>query len=226
MIPVSFLRMTPTRQTNIRQTVETRTGVHHSRGQPVGEAGPSRVLKASSVSDIRPRGVYALPFCSAYRLYSCHTVGWAFYNSIRYFLSFRLYDKSAPQAYAFSLGACTGTSAALAICRFAIGFITFKPQRTRVDLVGPVLAYLSSFLLLIPAVVNLVLVTTTKRSNDLQFNVLHRCRLDVDVVWSVTRRICEPPESRWTAWAVVAAVRFVVTLFLLVSVSPSLPLTC
>jgi len=158
---------------------------------------------------------FALPTAYA----SSHTVGWAFYNSIRYFLSFRLYDKSAPQAYAFALGACTGTSVALAICRFAIGFITFKPQRARVDLVSPVLAYLSSLLLLIPAVVNLVLVTTTKRSNDLQFNVLHRCRLDVDVVWSITRRICEPPESRWPAWAVLAAVRFLLTLSLLVRVS-------
>ena len=78
--------------------------------------------------------------------------------------------------------------------------------------------YLSSFCLIGPAAVNFVLVFIWKKSEDPYWNVDNRCRFDVDIVWSISNRLCNNKSPYWAIWLTVSALRLALTL--IISVGP------
>lgn len=153
---------------------------------------------------------------------------WATYNTIRYFLAYTLYTSSIGESVALALG--TGTAVSVAFL-LAATFLSLSspylslhnfPVRTLL-LVRTVSYYLSSFLLLGPAIVSLALVFSWKHSLDPQINIEERCYLDIDVVWPVSKARCTfHPE--WGVWLALSAVRVAITLVIIVRTLTSLTL--
>ncbi|KAF9777716.1 hypothetical protein BJ322DRAFT_1176868 [Thelephora terrestris] len=79
---------------------------------------------------------------------------------------------------------------------------------------GVVLPYLASFLLLAPAIANLVLVIVWRASDDPQITLRGRCRWDIDVVWSGVGLICDRSPS-FASWVGSAVSRLSITSMVL-----------
>ena len=76
--------------------------------------------------------------------------------------------------------------------------------------------YLSSFCLIGPAVVNFALIFIWKDSDDPYWNVVNRCHFDVDVIWSVSNKLCNNKSPYWAVWLTVSALRLALTLIICV----------
>jgi hypothetical protein len=87
------------------------------------------------------------------------------------------------------------------------------------------LPYLASFLLLAPAIANLVLVIVWRASDDPQITLRGRCRWDIDVVWSGVGLICDRSPS-FASWVGSAVSRLSITSMVLVRLSDCIRPVC
>jgi hypothetical protein len=90
------------------------------------------------------------------------------------------------------------------------------PVRALVSL-SAALHYLASCCLLGPSIVNVVLLFIWRNTSDLELLIRHRCRLDVDLVWSTTYSLCNRKDKAWGIWMALAVFRLLVTLGITVS---------
>lgn len=82
-----------------------------------------------------------------------------------------------------------------------------------------VLYYLSSFCFLGPSVVNFALLFIWKNTPDLELQVRHRCRLDVDLVWSASQLLCNHRDKTWGRWIALSAFRLLASIVIVVSLT-------
>ncbi|KAJ3510576.1 hypothetical protein NLJ89_g4594 [Agrocybe chaxingu] len=141
---------------------------------------------------------------------------WATYNAVRYFFAFSAHSDTVGQTFCLALGTCAGVSFALAFSAKVLGVLKPKLLIQSVGYkylkyVRATLFFLSSFALLVPAAVNFALVFFWKDSSHPQLSLAHRCRVDVDVVWSVHGRDCDPAVA-WSTWVIISTVRLALTL--------------
>ena len=139
---------------------------------------------------------------------------WAAYNTVRYFIAFSDFGDPTIEALCLALGTSTGVSLLLIFSSFLLtfrkGFIHgLSYVRTTMD-------YLSSFCLIGPAVVNFALIFIWKDSDDPHWNVVNRCHFDVDVIWSVSNKLCNNKSPYWAIWLTVSALRLALTLIICV----------
>lgn len=79
------------------------------------------------------------------------------------------------------------------------------------------LQYMASCCLIGPSVANLVLLVIWKQNPDIELQTRHRCRLDVDLIWSTTYSLCNRRRWSWGSWVALSAFRLIVTLAIVVS---------
>ncbi|TFK63625.1 hypothetical protein BDN72DRAFT_308207 [Pluteus cervinus] len=145
---------------------------------------------------------------------------WAVYNSVRYFLAFAIYRSVDGQIASLVQGICTTLTVALLACALVLDF--FQPQlllhhiRSRsILLARTFLVYISTFLLLGPAVVNFALLFAWRHHNDSETTPGSRCFVDIDFVWSPSASTnCKHPP--WGVWITLASVRLTLTLIIII----------
>ncbi|KAH9837739.1 uncharacterized protein C8Q71DRAFT_754228 [Rhodofomes roseus] len=146
---------------------------------------------------------------------------WATYNTIRYFLAFAIYPYHDRQLILLSLGTCTAFSLTFILISVLIGAFapylgwTSRPNAPHA-VVQVILTYMSSALLLSPAVVNLAFVFVWRHTPNLINTLVHRCRWDIDVFWSGLGSQCNVSPS-WAEWLAGSVVRLVLTLAVLIA---------
>ncbi|GAW06763.1 hypothetical protein LENED_008709 [Lentinula edodes] len=150
---------------------------------------------------------------------------WAVYNTVRYFIAYTIYDSLQGQTTAIVLGTSTAVCFAFLICAAAVS--AFQPHLIRAHIpihsllvMRAVFRYLAAFFLVSPAIVNLALTVVWRSSSVSELIPELRCRLDVDVVWSINTRICN--RTTLAGWLGLSIFRLIFTLivvilFLLVS---------
>lgn len=120
------------------------------------------------------------------------------------------------------LGASAGFSFAIISCASILAVAQTSlllrgiPVRALVSF-SAALHYLASCCLLGPSIVNLVLLFIWRNTSDLELLIQHRCKLDVDLVWSTTYSLCNRKNSAWGTWMALAVFRLLVTLVITVS---------
>ncbi|KIK66274.1 hypothetical protein GYMLUDRAFT_929599 [Collybiopsis luxurians FD-317 M1] len=150
---------------------------------------------------------------------------WALYNTIRYFIAYTMFNSTPGQAAALALGTSTAVCATCLGCAAVLS--VFQPYliRSHVPIhsllvLRTAFCYLASFCLLSPAIVNLALVIVWRNSSIPELVPELRCRLDVDIVWSVTNGTCNGTVfAQWLGLAIfrVVLTGFLTVLFLFVS---------
>ena len=145
---------------------------------------------------------------------------WAIYNTVRYFITFSDFGDPTIQALCLALGTSTGVSFLLTFSSFLLAIRKHGVTPTYLSYVRTTMDYLSSFCLIGPAAVNFALVFIWKKSEDPYWNVVNRCRFDVDIIWSVSNTLCSNKSPYWAIWLTVSALRLALTL--IISVSPIL----
>lgn len=156
------------------------------------------------------------------RLHFFSPAVWAIYNTVCYLLAFTIYQGITGQIFSLALGASTGLSVALISCASILAVAQTSlllrgiPVRALVSL-GTALHYLASCCLLGPSIVNIVLLFIWRNTSDLELLIQHRCRLDVDLVWSTTYSLCNRKNKPWGIWIALAVFRLLVTLVIIVS---------
>lgn len=145
------------------------------------------------------------------------------YTTVRYFIAFTRYNSADGQATSLALGISTGVSFALLMCAHVLTI--FQPYLLRHRVLLRTLLFtrtgfdaFSLFFLLTPAVYNFVMTFIWRNSTSPDLNFRHRCHLDIDVVWSVSKAQCN--HRVWGSWLALSIVRLVVTLLIIVSSSP------
>ncbi|TRM63174.1 hypothetical protein BD626DRAFT_34161 [Schizophyllum amplum] len=141
-------------------------------------------------------------------------VAWSVYTAVRYFLALAQYRGTVPRALSAAMGTCMSVCAAcmllnLGLCAMHAGLILRAVALDNVARWENVIAYVGSFLLVVPTVVNLALVPTWRNSPDVEVSIAFRCHLDVDVLWAVGGS-CESPS--WVAYIGLAVGRVLVTI--------------
>ncbi|KAJ4480893.1 hypothetical protein J3R30DRAFT_2375470 [Lentinula aciculospora] len=149
---------------------------------------------------------------------------WAVYNTARYFIAYTIYDSLQGETTAILLGTSTAMCFALLTCAAAVS--SFQPHLIRAHIpvysllvVRTIFRYLAAFFLIAPTIVNLALVIIWRRSSVSELVPDLRCRLDADVVWSVTAGICDhTTAAQWLGLSIFRLIftLIVVVLFLLV----------
>ena len=133
-----------------------------------------------------------------------------------------MYGSITGQALSLALGAITGLSFALICCATILSFVQSHllihgfPVQSLLTM-RSVLQYSASCCLVGPSIVNFVLVFIWKKTTDLELQTRHRCRLDIDLVWSAPFSLCNHKTRTWGLWLTLSAIRIVVTLFIIVS---------
>ncbi|TFK48217.1 hypothetical protein OE88DRAFT_559700 [Heliocybe sulcata] len=141
--------------------------------------------------------------------------GWATYTTIRYFLAFSFTSAHDIEIITLALG----TSSVLSLCLLLASIFLFvlSPRSWQVShafsvLTRHILPYISSILLIAPAIVNLVLVGLLRRRNSV-LEATRNCPWDVDVLWAGNGGNCdETRKASWGAWLAGAIVRLVLTI--------------
>lgn len=146
------------------------------------------------------------------------------YNTIRYFVAFTVYTARERQIALLVLG----TAAALSFASLILSLLLslFAPhlgwkQRSRSSYarLQILLTYTASFLILGPAIVNLVFVAVWRHSSDPGLSVQGRCHWDIDILWTGTGFECDVKDAvSWGAWLAGSVVRLVLTALVLVSI--------
>ncbi|KAJ7123691.1 hypothetical protein C8R44DRAFT_735326 [Mycena epipterygia] len=146
-------------------------------------------------------------------------VCWALYTTVRYFLAFAVYQSSTGQVVALVLATVGSVSFAVLFATAVIPFLQLYLLGRNISIdalltVRMVLRYISSVLLLGPAVVNFALVFAWRSSSDVALDMGKRCDVDIDVVWSIrSHQSCPIPS--WGAWLALSIARLLVTLAVL-----------
>lgn len=149
--------------------------------------------------------------------------GWAIYNTARYFLAFTTYDSVEGQLVSLALGTCTGVSFAFLATAAIFNFFKLHLLMHSVPLRLITLTIvsslcLSSLALIAPAIVNMIMLFVWRNRSDQELSTEKRCRIDIDVIWSGSRRLCPEPYG-WGAWMALSATRLGITAILIVSSS-------
>ncbi|KAF9646147.1 hypothetical protein BDM02DRAFT_292919 [Thelephora ganbajun] len=147
-------------------------------------------------------------------------VVWAIYNTIRYFLSFPDFFSRQRQIISLCLGTSTTLCVAVLVSSLLLAVLNpyahGDPSNAVEYTRGLILPYLASFLLLTPAIVNLVLVVMWRTSNDPQTTLRGRCHWDIDVVWSGVGLVCDRSPS-FASWLSGAVSRLCITSLVLIT---------
>lgn len=147
---------------------------------------------------------------------------WSLYNTIRYFYAFTIYESPTGQSYSLALGTSTGLSFACLACAVILALsesalslhgITFQ----RLLSARQWLHYISSFLLIAPAIVNFAAVFSWRNATDSQLMTAHRCQVDIDIIWSTSYTLCNLKSPSWGVWLTLSVLRLLFTLLLLVA---------
>ncbi|KAF7310213.1 hypothetical protein MIND_00395000 [Mycena indigotica] len=145
---------------------------------------------------------------------------WTLYCTTRYFLAYGHIPASAPAAESAALALAAASLAALALL-FSTALLPLIETHLlgrctpTVRAVRRGLRYFAAALLLAPAVANLVLALVWRRAGSASLELSVRCKLDVDVVWSVQeKKECAPPP--WVHWLILALLRLVLTAAVLI----------
>ncbi|KAF7310205.1 hypothetical protein MIND_00394100 [Mycena indigotica] len=148
---------------------------------------------------------------------------WTVYCTTRYFVAYGHIPAASPAAEGAALALAAVSLAALALL-LATALLPLiethllgrrTPTVPTVRAVRRGLRYFAAALLLAPAVANLVLALVWRRAGSASLALSVRCKLDVDVVWSVQeRKECAPPP--WVHWLILALLRLVLTLIVLI----------
>jgi hypothetical protein len=144
---------------------------------------------------------------------------WAVYNTVRYFLAFTVYDTVDAQAVAVVLGTTAAVSLTLFTCAFILSVChnSLVAHHTPVHVLvtaRTVFRSLAGFLLLIPAVANLIFIAIWRNSTMPELGVRLKCHLDIDLVWTTSEPECDPPQ--WVEWLALAISRSIITLVFIV----------
>ena len=151
---------------------------------------------------------------------------WSLYNTIRYFYAFTIYESPAGQSYSLALGTSTGLSFACLACAVILALaepalslhgIAFQ----RLLSARQWLHYISSLLLIAPAIVNFAAVFSWRNATDPQLMTAHRCHVDIDIIWSTSYTLCDLKSPSWGVWLTLSVLRLLVTLVFLVRPSTS-----
>ncbi|KAF9477915.1 hypothetical protein BDN70DRAFT_77863 [Pholiota conissans] len=147
---------------------------------------------------------------------------WSIYSTVRYLLAFTVYQSITGQVVSLVLGSATGLSFAFSSC----GSILTMAQtplllhgisvKTLLS-VRVTLYYMASCCFLGPSIVNLVLLLLWKKNPDIELLTRYRCRLDVDLVWSVTYSLCNHKNRSWGRWVALSALRLALTLIVIIA---------
>ncbi|KIK66255.1 hypothetical protein GYMLUDRAFT_239240 [Collybiopsis luxurians FD-317 M1] len=150
---------------------------------------------------------------------------WALYNTNRYFIAYAMFNSTPGQAAALALGTSTVVCATCLGCAAILSI--FQPHLIRSHvpihsllILRTVFHYLASVCLLYLAIVNLALTIVWRNSSIPELVPELRCRLDVDIVWSVTTGTCSGTDfAQWLGLAIfrVVLTGFLTVLFLFVS---------
>ncbi|KAJ3749745.1 hypothetical protein EV360DRAFT_89708 [Lentinula raphanica] len=145
---------------------------------------------------------------------------WAVYNTVRYFIAFTVYDSLQGQTTAIVLGTSTAVCFAFLTCAAAVS--AFQPYLIRAHVpihsllvMRSIFRYFAAFFLLTPTIVNLALVIVWRRSSISELVPELRCKLDADVVWSITAGSCS--HTTPAQWLGLAIFRVIFTLSIVVS---------
>ncbi|KAJ3936471.1 MAG: hypothetical protein NXY57DRAFT_885815 [Lentinula lateritia] len=150
---------------------------------------------------------------------------WAVYNTVRYFIAYTIYDSLQGQTTAIVLGTSTAVCFAFLICAAAVS--AFQPHLIRAHIpihsllvMRAVFRYLAAFFLVSPAIVNLALTVVWRSSSVSELIPELRCRLDVDVVWSINIGICNrTTPAGWTTYILSSPLPLMIVKILFLSVS-------
>lgn len=139
-----------------------------------------------------------------------------------YLLAFTIYQGVRGQIFSLALGASAGLSFALTSCASILAVAQTRLLLRGISVrslmsLGTVLQYLASCCLLGPSIVNFVLLFIWRNTSDLELLIRHRCRLDVDLLWSTTNHLCNRKNKTWGMWIALATFRLLATLIIIVS---------
>lgn len=147
---------------------------------------------------------------------------WAAYTAIRYFIAFSLHKTPDQQTISLALGIVSALSLASLVLSGGVEAYTARFVRsTKSSPIFPklhiLLEYTASASLMSPAITNLVLTCIWRHSADPLTVVGGRCLWDIDVLWSITGRACEPSRTiSWGYWLTGAIIRLAITAAILV----------
>lgn len=147
---------------------------------------------------------------------------WSLYCTGRYLTSFILYNDLTSQLVSLGLGTSTGLSFAFTCCSLALSLVQTRLlfhglSTTALLSLRATLQYLSSLFFLTPSITNLILLIVWRNSQMPSVQITHRCKLDVDLVWSAISS-CNHPLHSWGTWISLAVLRFALSLCIVVSV--------
>ncbi|KAF8910657.1 hypothetical protein CPB84DRAFT_1764285 [Gymnopilus junonius] len=147
---------------------------------------------------------------------------WSLYCMARYLWAFTIYESTTGQAVSLALAVSTGLSFAFAACASFLyiaqtsllvnGFSVHALVSLR-----STLHYLSSCCLFGPSLVNLILILVWRKTSDLELQTRHRCRLDVDLVWSTRYSLCNHKIRNWGVWVTLSVIRLLITLIIIIA---------
>ncbi|KIP03030.1 hypothetical protein PHLGIDRAFT_130393 [Phlebiopsis gigantea 11061_1 CR5-6] len=142
---------------------------------------------------------------------------WAVYNTIRYFIAFSIYTARDRQIALLVLGSAAALSFALLVSSLLLSLLAphlgwkyrFRSGYTRIQ---ALLSYMASFLLLGPAVVNVVFIALWRDSSDPGLSIHGRCHWDIDVLWTGTGFECDVNDAvPWGSWLAGSVIRLFLT---------------
>ncbi|KAF9450515.1 hypothetical protein P691DRAFT_810202 [Macrolepiota fuliginosa MF-IS2] len=144
---------------------------------------------------------------------------WAIYNATRYFIAFTTYDSAQGQLVSLVLGTCAGISFALLATAvifnfFKLHLLMYSVPLRLLTLIALSSLCLSSFALIAPAIVNIVLLFVWRGSLEQELSTEQRCNIDIDVIWSGSKQECPKPYG-WGAWMALSATRLGITAILI-----------
>lgn len=140
---------------------------------------------------------------------------------MRYFIAFTVYQSITGQAFSLALGTATGLSFAFATCASILWMgqtflLVHGISVHALMTLRKTLHLLASCCLFGPSLVNLVLIFIWKKSSDLELQTRHRCKLDIDLVWSARDTLCNHKRRTWGFWLTLSIIRLVITLLIIV----------
>ena len=147
---------------------------------------------------------------------------WSIYSTIRYLLAFTIYQSITGQVVSLVLGAAAGLSFAFAACgsiltMFQTTLLMNGMSVNAILSIRATLYYMASCCLLGPSIVNLVFLVVWRKSSDIELQSRHRCRLDVDLIWSTKYSLCNRRSWSWGSWVALSAFRVLITSIIIVS---------
>ncbi|KAG8957847.1 hypothetical protein FRC03_009756 [Tulasnella sp. 419] len=137
-------------------------------------------------------------------------VAWTTYTGTRYFIAFSdAHQVPLRRAYSLAFGTLSSISFLGNVFVFMFSIVrTFQSARLQQVVVG-----ISSITIICPALINLILVATSRSTEDPNswMSLRGRCLWDIDVVWQGQSGQCYPGVF-WGAWLAGAISRLVLTI--------------